>query len=174
MTTGYVEIGIIPSPYEIEISKTKNGGWDKKTLSRWGVSFPPVHGWKECLEEAHKNGLTVGVVLECIGCRKAKYFSEYEDCPVCNSCREWEENTAKRIHDSKFPVTQKHSFYRKEKIPPDIRWAVWERDNFTCKHCGARKNLSVDHIIPESKGGKTTMENCQTLCKSCNSRKGAR
>ena len=64
--------------------------------------------------------------------------------------------------------------YKKEKIPDDIRWAVWERDNYTCKHCGSRRNLTVDHIYPESKGGKLTMENTQTLCKSCNSRKGTR
>jgi 5-methylcytosine-specific restriction endonuclease McrA len=62
--------------------------------------------------------------------------------------------------------------FNKAKIPDHIRWAVWERDNFTCKHCGTRRNLSVDHIYPESLGGETTVENCQTLCKSCNSRKG--
>lgn len=63
---------------------------------------------------------------------------------------------------------------RKENIPDDLRWAVFERDNFTCRHCGNRRNLTVDHVFPESKGGKATMENCQTLCKTCNSRKGAR
>jgi 5-methylcytosine-specific restriction endonuclease McrA len=51
---------------------------------------------------------------------------------------------------------------------------VWERDDFTCRHCGSRKHLTVDHIHPESKGGKMTMDNAQTLCRSCNSRKGAR
>lgn len=64
--------------------------------------------------------------------------------------------------------------YKKVNIPSDVRWSVWERDNFTCKHCGSRKNLSIDHIVPESKGGETTIENCQTLCKSCNSKKGNR
>lgn len=63
---------------------------------------------------------------------------------------------------------------RKERIPDDVRWAVWERDNFTCQKCGSRKRLEVDHIYPEAKGGKATLDNCQTLCKSCNSRKGAR
>jgi hypothetical protein len=63
---------------------------------------------------------------------------------------------------------------KKKFIPADVRWAVWERDNFTCQHCGVRKNLSVDHVHPESKGGRATVENCQTLCKPCNSRKGAR
>ncbi len=59
-------------------------------------------------------------------------------------------------------------------IPESLKWEVFERDNFTCKHCGTRRFLSVDHIIPKSKGGKTTLDNCQTLCKPCNSRKGAR
>lgn len=62
----------------------------------------------------------------------------------------------------------------KAEIPPRIRWAVWERDDFTCQHCGARRYLSVDHIIPESKGGTLTLDNLQTLCRSCNSRKGTR
>jgi DNA-binding transcriptional ArsR family regulator len=62
----------------------------------------------------------------------------------------------------------------KVKIPSELRWQVWERDNFTCKHCGKRQFLSVDHIHPESAGGQATLDNLQTLCRSCNSRKGAR
>ena len=62
----------------------------------------------------------------------------------------------------------------KEIIPPEIRWIIWERDNFTCKICGTRKHLSIDHIIPESKGGKLIENNLQTLCKKCNSKKGNR
>ena len=57
-------------------------------------------------------------------------------------------------------------------IPKELRWEVWERDNFTCKICGARKHLSVDHIIPVSKGGQTIKGNLQTLCRNCNSQKG--
>lgn len=64
--------------------------------------------------------------------------------------------------------------YQKAPIPEALRWAVWERDNFTCQHCGTRRNLSVDHVVPESKGGPTTLDNCRTLCSTCNSRKGAR
>lgn len=59
-------------------------------------------------------------------------------------------------------------------IPFALRVAVYRRDRFTCLHCGARRTLSIDHIHPFSKGGTTEFENLQTLCRSCNSRKGAR
>jgi 5-methylcytosine-specific restriction endonuclease McrA len=59
-------------------------------------------------------------------------------------------------------------------IPEKFRWDVYERDDFKCKHCGSKRYLSIDHITPKSKGGKTTLENCQTLCRPCNSKKGAR
>jgi hypothetical protein len=63
-------------------------------------------------------------------------------------------------------------FSFKEPIPPEIRWQVWERDNFTCQHCGSRRDLTVDHIFPERLGGTITSTNLQTLCRKCNSRKG--
>ena len=62
----------------------------------------------------------------------------------------------------------------KKVIPPEIRWAIWERDNFTCQNCGSRKFLSIDHIYPESKGGDMKISNLQTLCKSCNSKKSCK
>ena len=59
-------------------------------------------------------------------------------------------------------------------IPDDLRMAVYERDGFQCLHCGEVENLTLDHIHPYSLGGEDTFENLQTLCRSCNSRKGAR
>jgi 5-methylcytosine-specific restriction endonuclease McrA len=63
---------------------------------------------------------------------------------------------------------------KKSLIPSELRWAVWERDDFTCQRCRSRQHLSIDHVKPESRGGLTVMENLQTLCRRCNSRKGAR
>lgn len=63
---------------------------------------------------------------------------------------------------------------RKEAIPPELRWQVWERDKFTCLHCGSHQDLTVDYIFPESLGGPLDLDNLQTLCGRCNSRKGTK
>jgi len=49
------------------------------------------------------------------------------------------------------------------------------RDRFKCAYCGARREkLSIDHIIPKSRGGKMTFDNCVAACKPCNLKKGGR
>ena len=49
------------------------------------------------------------------------------------------------------------------------------RDRFRCAYCGTRREkLSIDHIIPKSRGGKMTFENCVAACKPCNLKKGGR
>ena len=59
-------------------------------------------------------------------------------------------------------------------ISNKLRKMVYERDHCRCVTCGATDHLSLDHIIPWSLGGEDTMENLQTMCRSCNSRKGNR
>lgn len=59
-------------------------------------------------------------------------------------------------------------------ISRGLRTAVFERDKYRCKHCDTHLSLCCDHIIPKSKGGPTTIENLQTLCRPCNSKKGAK
>lgn len=55
-----------------------------------------------------------------------------------------------------------------------LRWLVMKRDNFKCCVCGSSPAthsnvvLHVDHVIPWSKGGETTIDNLQTLCSNCN------
>src|SRR5215213_9674906 len=64
------------------------------------------------------------------------------------------------------------------KVPRDThrrkitRRAVFARDGWTCQYCGARANLTVDHVIPRSKGGLSTWENIVASCAPCNRRKG--
>jgi hypothetical protein len=61
----------------------------------------------------------------------------------------------------------------KRYITAALRWEIWERDDFRCKRCGARRFLTVDHIHPERHGGTLDPHNLQTLCHPCNSSKGA-
>jgi 5-methylcytosine-specific restriction endonuclease McrA len=52
------------------------------------------------------------------------------------------------------------------------RRAVFARDNWTCQYCGSRQQLTVDHVIPRSKGGPSTWDNIVAACAPCNRRKG--
>lgn len=63
---------------------------------------------------------------------------------------------------------------RRNPIPVAVRFFVFERDGFRCVQCDTAEDLTIDHIYPKSLGGADTEDNLQTLCKSCNSRKGAR
>lgn len=49
---------------------------------------------------------------------------------------------------------------------------VFKRDGYTCQYCGDKNELTIDHLIPKAKGGKTIWNNLVTACKKCNSSKG--
>jgi len=53
-----------------------------------------------------------------------------------------------------------------------LMYALIERDGYFCQKCKTTNNITIDHIVPISLGGKNTMSNLQFLCKSCNSKKG--
>jgi 5-methylcytosine-specific restriction endonuclease McrA len=54
------------------------------------------------------------------------------------------------------------------------RRTIYKRDNYECQYCGATPgatDLTIDHVLPRSKGGKTTWENCVLSCLKCNAKK---
>jgi 5-methylcytosine-specific restriction endonuclease McrA len=52
------------------------------------------------------------------------------------------------------------------------RQNVFKRDSHQCQYCGNRKELTLDHVLPKSRGGQTTWQNLVAACKRCNSLKG--
>lgn len=55
--------------------------------------------------------------------------------------------------------------------------AIYKRDNYTCLYCGKKKkveDLSIDHVVPRSRGGPTNFENCISCCTPCNNSKGSK
>lgn len=54
------------------------------------------------------------------------------------------------------------------------RKRIFKRDNNECVYCGSKRNLTIDHIMPRSRGGKNTWSNLVTCCSNCNIKKGNR
>lgn len=60
----------------------------------------------------------------------------------------------------------------KRKVPFSKKNVI-VRDNYKCTYCGAEGMIfTIDHVLPKSKGGKSTFENCVASCKPCNNIKG--
>lgn len=51
---------------------------------------------------------------------------------------------------------------------------IMKRDNFNCQYCGIGSSLTIDHVMPRSRGGKDSWENLVTACTTCNTKKGDR
>ena len=65
----------------------------------------------------------------------------------------------------------------KRMFVPLTRRALLTRDDYTCQYCGAtpsKSELTIDHVLPKVRGGKTTWDNVVCACQRCNSRKGSK
>ncbi len=58
-------------------------------------------------------------------------------------------------------------------IQDDVAALVLARDGEKCVNCGATDNLEFDHILPFSRGGSSSEDNLQILCRRCNAKRGA-
>lgn len=66
-------------------------------------------------------------------------------------------------------VLQRRGDWSRENYP-----AVYARDRWTCRYCGAQECLSIDHVIPRCQDGDDSLENLVVACWPCNKRKGGR
>ena len=66
------------------------------------------------------------------------------------------------------------SYVTQDRAPAFTRFNLFLRDAFSCQYCGHGEELTFDHVIPRSRGGRTSWENIVTACAPCNLRKGGR
>lgn len=129
-------------------------------------------------------------------CNIIKYLSEEKDGPITHVLTWWMDDMFERDSGGHHVIPVDEILYDRgdaDEIAKKDRWSVepiivpfrigiseelrnrvYERDGHKCVKCESTEHLSVDHIHPWSKGGKTEFDNLQTLCRICNSRKGAK
>jgi 5-methylcytosine-specific restriction endonuclease McrA len=91
----------------------------------------------------------------------------------------WDDYVNSATCQYKLPAVLRLKYYvqtRTYKKPPRFQKKVlFNRDAWKCQYCETELTYSaitIDHVHPQSRGGKTTWKNCVTACKKCNSRKG--
>lgn len=52
------------------------------------------------------------------------------------------------------------------------RQNIFKRDGHKCQYCGSTQDLTIDHVLPRSRGGQPTWDNLITACRRCNAKKG--
>lgn len=65
-------------------------------------------------------------------------------------------------------------YIQTSKMAGFTRFNLFLRDEFTCQYCGSKGDMTFDHVIPRTRGGRTTWENVVAACGPCNLRKGSK
>jgi len=98
------------------------------------------------------------------------YSLEEEELLILENYDQERQKFEKLKRRYKSEIVERES-YQRERIPEEVRIAVWRRDGGKCVRCGSREKLEYDHIVPVSKGGSNTARNIELLCESCNRKK---
>lgn len=90
-----------------------------------------------------------------------------------NIVAEYEREIRSPSQTLKLPsVISLKKYVKPSRHPAFTRFNLFLRDRFACQYCGAREDLTFDHVIPRAFGGRTTWGNVTTACAPCNLRKG--
>ena len=115
---------------------------------------------------------TVGVARAvCLVVRGAVFVEEYDGVRVLRSPR------AEFRVPSVLRLRRYVNVRRRRQTAGMRRLRIFVRDRFRCQYCGAKpeaSKLSLDHILPRSRAGRSVPENLVTACVRCNTRKGDR
>lgn len=92
-----------------------------------------------------------------------------------NIVAEYEEKVHSPSTEIRIPsVVVLKDYVKPQKRVAFTRFNLFLRDEFRCQYCGARNDLTFDHIVPRARGGITSWENVVAACATCNLRKGAK
>ena len=92
-----------------------------------------------------------------------------------NILAEYERSVRSPSFEMKLPsVVSLKTYVKPARNPAFTRFNLFLRDRFECQYCGYAQDLTFDHVIPRSRGGRTTWENVVTACAPCNLLKGGR
>jgi len=112
--------------------------------------------------------------LSSIQWKEAVMYMYHDKCTVLDWYDDWIVRSPS--WETRVPaVIMLKDFMKRRRNPRFSKNNLYLRDQYTCKYCNTRfpkKELTIDHVQPISKGGKTTWENCVCACNPCNSRKG--
>lgn len=92
---------------------------------------------------------------------------------------EWDETFNSPSTSIRVPATMRllRRVNKKWKPPRFRKKVLFNRDNWSCQFCGLKlnwENITIDHVMPSSRGGGTNWLNCVASCKPCNKRKANR
>ena len=65
-------------------------------------------------------------------------------------------------------------YVKPARVAAFTRFNLFLRDEFTCQYCGAKGEMTFDHVIPRARGGRTTWQNVVAACGPCNLHKGSK
>ncbi len=119
---------------------------DYRPLSYYPLSLWP---WQEAVKAAYLDRVTI--------------LAEYDEVVRSPS-------TEIRIPS----VVVLKDYVKPQKRVAFTRFNLFLRDEFCCQYCGARGDLTFDHVVPRARGGITSWENVVAACARCNLRKGSK
>lgn len=162
-----------------------------KSDTRWTGS-PDDEKASERLDRLNHHPLGRMMRSECSACGQVLLFASIDFSGLvfrrCRSCRlenavqgrgrivsavaDMDPDAFMALMEERWQAFVKAQARRRAEVAVGLRFDVFKRDGFRCRYCGRSVDdgviLHADHVIPQSKGGPTTLENLVTACFECN------